>query len=444
MGTVSTAPVAPEDERVEVLPERVREALGELAGAAKEGLLALSVGVGLGVLHEIMEAEVDEVVGPKGRHDPDRSAVRHGHEGGEVTLGGRRVPVTRPRVRTVDGEGEVELTTYRHFSARDQLTAVVLERMLVGVSTRRYARTGEPVGAGVEQAARSQSKSAVSREFVSRTREHLIELMSRPLGDLRLAVLMLDGIDLKGRCCVVALGVDTDGVKHPLGLWDGSTENATVATTLLANLVDRGLDTEQGVLVVLDGAKALRKAVRDVLGVCTPVQRCIRHKERNVLEHLPERDRPLVRRRLRAAWALEDHDRALDQLRALAGELAHTHPGAAASLREGMEETLTVTRLKVRGRLKRTLASTNPCESMIETVRRVARNVKRWQSGDMCLRWTAAGMLEAERQFRKIIGHADLAKLALAIERDIATKRAAEHVHSTVTTAAPEVAASPA
>jgi putative transposase len=317
--------------------------------------------------------------------------------------------------------------------------------MPAGVSTRRYARTGEPVGVDVDESARSTSKSAVSREFVSRTRENLIELMSRPLDDLRLAVLMLDGIELKGRCCVVALGIDVEGVKHPLGLWDGSTENATVATTLLANLVERGLDVEQGVLVVIDGAKALRKAVRDVLGVHTPVQRCVRHKERNVLGHLPERDRPLARRRLRTAWALDDHDRALDQLRMLADELARSHPGAAASLREGMEETLTVTRLGVRGRLKRTLASTNPCESMIETVRRVTRNVKRWQNGDMCLRWTAAGMLEAQGQFRKIIGHTDLAKLAVAVERDVAAKRAADTPttgsHTTVATAAPEVAA---
>src|SRR4051812_17750793 len=444
MGTVSAAPVAPDRECLDELPERVREALGELAGAAKEGLLALSVGVGLGVLHELMEAEVEEVVGPKGRHDPERSAVRHGHEGGEVTLGGRRVPVSRPRARSADGQQEVELGTYRHFAARDQLSAVVFERMLAGVSTRRYARTGEPVGSDIDALARSTSKSAVSREFVSRTREHLIELMSRPLEDLRLAVLMLDGIELKGRCCVVALGIDTDGVKHPIGLWDGSTENATVATTLLANLVERGLDTGQGVLVVIDGAKALRKAVRDVLGIHTPVQRCVRHKERNVLDHLPERDRPLVRRRLRAAWALDDHDRALDQLTGLADELAHTHPGAAASLREGLEETLTVTRLGVRGRLKRTLASTNPCESMIETVRRVARNVKRWQNGDMCLRWTAAGMLEAETQFRRVIGHGDLANLAIAVEHDVATKRAAATLHTPIATTAPEVAASPA
>ena len=264
------------------------------------------------MLHELMEAEVDEVVGPTGRHIADRDAVRHGHEGGEVTLGGRRVPVSRPRARTTDGEHEVEMATYAHFAARDRLTHVMLERMLAGVSTRRYARTGEPVGEEVDTIARSTSKSAVSREFVARTRENLIELTSRPLDDLRLAVLMLDGIDLS---CVVALRIDTDGVKHPLGLWDGSTENATVATTLLANLVERGLDTEQGVLVVIDGAKALRTAVRDVLGVHAPVQRCVRHKERNVLAHLPERDRPAVKRRLRQAWALDDHAPALERLR---------------------------------------------------------------------------------------------------------------------------------
>jgi putative transposase len=447
MRTVSAASVAANSEGIARLPGAVQEALGELAGVAKEGLLALSVGVGLGVLHELMEAEVDEVVGPKGRHHPDRTAVRHGHDRGEVTLGGRRVPVERPRARTADGEHEVGLGTYAHFAARDQLTDVMLERMLAGVSTRRYARTGEPVGSDIDQVSRSTSKSAVSREFVSRTREHLIDLMSRPLDDLRLAVVMLDGIELKGRCCVVALGIDTDGVKHPLGLWDGSTENATVATTLLANLVERGLDIEQGVLVVIDGAKALRKAVRDVFGVDTPVQRCVRHKERNVLDHLPEHARDTVRRRLRVAWALDDHDSALERLRALADELARTDPGAAASLREGLEETFTVTRLGVHGSLKRTLASTNPCESMIETVRRISRNIKRWRNGDMCLRWTAAGMLEAETQFRRVIGHGELATLAVAIEREVAAKRnahgASSTVHTSITTATPEVAATP-
>jgi putative transposase len=412
-----------EHDRFEELPARVREALGELAGAAKEGLLALSVGVGLGVLAELMDEEVDEVVGPKGRHDPDRTAVRHGCEAGEVTLGGRRVAVERPRVRAADGSGEVPLRTYQHFADRDPLTGVVLEQMLAGVSTRRFTRTREPVGQDVAEAERSTSKSSVSREFVGRTREHLLALMSRRLDDVRLAALMLDGIELKGRCCVVALGITTDGTKIPLGLWDGSTENKTVARHLLADLVDRGLDVEQGVLVVLDGGKALRAAVGEVLGP-VPVQRCIRHKERNVLDHLPERDRATIKRRLRAAWKLTDHDTALDRLRVLAGELERTHPGAAASLREGLQETVTLQRLGIDGQLWRTLSSTNPIESMIEIVRRTSRNVKRWQNGDMCLRWTAAGMLEAERQFRKIIGYRHLARLAVAVERHVTAERA--------------------
>ena len=208
-------------------------------------------------------------------------------------------------------------------------------------------------------------------------------------------------------------------MKIPLGRWEGSSENATVATALLSDLVERGLDPEQGMLFVIDGAKALRKAIRSVFGE-VPVQRCVRHKERNVLEHLPERDRPLVKQRLRRAWALDDHARALDQLRQLAHDLEHTHPGAAGSLREGMEETLTLIRLGVTGSLKRTLQSTNACESMIEIVRRTQRNVKRWSSGEMRLRWTAAGMLEAEQQFRRVIGYRDLATLAVAIERDLA------------------------
>jgi len=259
-----------------VLPERVQEALGQLVGAAKEGLLALSVGVGLGVLSEMLEEEVDEVVGPKGKWNRDRTAVRHGHDDGEVTLGGRRVEVRRPRMRTADGEAEVPLASYEYFADRDPLQRVVLERMLAGVSTRRYRRTQEPVGEEVEVRARSTSKSSVSRTFIERTRQALSELMSRQLADLRLAVMMIDGIELKERMMIVALGITTEGVKIPLGLWEGSTENATVATALLSDLVERGLDPEQGMLFVLDGSKALRKAVRTVFGE-VPVQRCVRH-----------------------------------------------------------------------------------------------------------------------------------------------------------------------
>ncbi len=255
--------------KFDALPGRVQEALGELAGAVKEGLLALSVGVGLGVLTELMAEEVCDVVGPKGRHDADRVAVRHGHEAGQVTLGGRRVPVERPRVRAIDGTGEVTMTTHAHFADRDALSRWCSSRCLPVSAARRFARTREPV---VDRE-RLSSKSAVSREFVGRTGEHLRGLMSRSLADVRLAALMLDGLELKGRCCVVALGVTTDGVKVPLGLWDGSTENKRVCVELLADLVDRGLDCDQGVLVVLDGGKALRAAVDAVFGP-VPVQRC--------------------------------------------------------------------------------------------------------------------------------------------------------------------------
>ena len=431
----SNVPVAEAINDETVLPERVQEALGQLIGVAREGLLALSVEVGLGVLRELLEAEVDQVVGLKAKHNPERTAVRHGHEDGEVTLGGRRVAVERPRVRTADGEAEVPLATYEHFAGRDQLEGVVLERMLSGVSTRKYRRVQEPVGEAVEQDARSTSKSAVSRMFVQRTRDLLWKLMNRPLADLRLAVMMLDGIELHGRTNIVALGITTEGDKLALGLWEGSTENAAVAGALLADLVDRGLDVEQGLLFVIDGSKALRKAIRQVFGNDVPVQRCVQHKERNVLDHLPERDRDTVKRRLRQAWQDNDHDIALEQLNTLALELDKPHPGAASSLREGMEETLTVTRLGITGKLKRTLQSTNPCESMISTVRAINRNVKNWSSGEMALRWTAAGMLEAETRFRKVEGYRGLANLAIAIEHDLTRRRNAATKELTTTLA---------
>jgi putative transposase len=421
MKKVTASQVATPDEVAsKELPESVQAALGDLAGAAKEGLLALSVGVGLGVMHELMEAEVTEVCGPKGKHDPGRSATRWSAERGSVTLGGRRVSVGRPRMRTPDGRREVPLETYSHFADRDPLTKVVLERIMAGTSARSYERAGEPVGSEVEEGSSSTSRSAVSRAFIERTRTALGELMSRRLEDVRLAALMIDGLELAGRTHVVALGISTEGVKVPLGLWEGSTENATVARSLLSDLVDRGLDPEQGILFVIDGAKALVKAIRQVFGQAAPIQRCIRHKERNVLDHLDESEQQVIRGRLRSAWALDDHHTATERLKVLARELDRSCPGAAASLREGLEETVTVQRLGASERLRRTLASTNPCESMIEIVRKAQGNVKRWKGGDMRMRWTAAGMLEAERQFRRIIGYRDLANLAIAVEREVA------------------------
>ena len=398
------------------LPAPIQEALGELVGAAREGLLALSVGVGLSVVHELMELEVAEVVGPKGKHNPDRTAKRHGHEDGSMTLGGRRVQVRRPRMRSADDTRELPVQTYEYFADRDPLTRAVMDRMLAGVSTRKFAGVGEPVGLGVETEASATGKSSVSEMFVERTRTALEELMARRLDDVRLAVMMLDGMEVAEATHVVALGITTEGVKIPLGLWEGSTENATLARTLLADLVDRGLDPEQAILFFIDGGKALRRAIKDV-GEHALVHRCQRHKENNVIDLLPERDRDQVRARLRATWALTDPDLAEQRLHLLAGELERTWPDAAASLREGISETLTLMRLGITGQLAKTLSSTNPCESMIEIVRSTQRNVKRWQGGDMRKRWTAAGMLVAEQQFRRIIGYRDLATLVIAVER---------------------------
>src|SRR2546430_1722133 len=321
------------------LPPQIQEALGELVGAAREGLLALSVGVGLGVVHELMGREVDEVVGPKSKWNPDRAAKRHGHEDGSMTLGGRRVPVRRPRVRTADDEHELPVATYEYFADRDPLTRAVMDRMLAGVSTRRFEQVGEPVGAEVEAASASTAKTAVSDMFIERTRTALSDLMSRRLEDVRLAVMMLDGIEIADRTHVVALGITTEGVKIPLGLWEGSTENATLARVLLADLVDRGLDPEQAILFVIDGGKALRRAIRDVFGEHALVHRCHRHKERNVTDLLPERDRPVIRARMRAAWSLTDPELARQRLELLEGELDRRWPDAAASLRDGMGET---------------------------------------------------------------------------------------------------------
>lgn len=400
------------------LPPEITKALGDIAEAAQEGLLALSVGVGLGVVHRLMEAEVDEIVGPKGKHNPGREAKRHGHENGSMTLGGRRVRVKRPRVRSANDASEMGLSTYEHFADRDPLTRAVMDRMLAGVSTRRYAGAGEPVGGEVEEASTSTSKSSVSEAFIEQTATALQELMARRLDDMRLAAMMIDGLQIAERTHVVALGITTDGVKVPLGLWEGSTENTTLVRALLADLVDRGLDPEQAILFVVDGSKALKAAIRDVFGENAVTQRCRRHKERNVTDLLPEKDRDRVRGRLRDAWALEDHHLALDRLQLLASELDQSWPDAGRSLREGMEETLTLTRLGVTGRLAVSLGSTNPIESMISIARTTCRNVKRWRDGDMRRRWTAAGMLQAEQQFRRIFGYRDLADLITAIERE--------------------------
>jgi transposase-like protein len=255
---------------------------------------------------------------------------------------------------------------------------------------------------------------------VTATAERLEGLLARPLEGTRWAAVMLDGVNFGDHLLVVALGITADGSKVPLGVVEGALENAAVCTRLVADLADRGLDCSRGVLFVVDGGKALSKAIRLVFGDKAPVQRCRRHKERNVLEHLPEAQRPLVQRRLRAAWATEDADEAEKKLREIARGLEKQYPGAAASLREGLAETLTVNRLGVTGALLKTLESTNPVESMIEIVRDHSRRVKNWKSGEMALRWCGAGMLAAEDQFRRVKGIKQLPDLLAALERHTA------------------------
>ncbi|HEX2301721.1 MAG TPA: IS256 family transposase [Pseudonocardiaceae bacterium] len=398
------------------VPEQVSVALAELAGEVQEGLLALAVGTGLQVMAAMMEADVTAVCGPKGCHDPQRSATRHGHGDGSVSLGGRRVPVRRPRMRATDGSGELPVPSYELFSGTEVLGRMAMERMLAGLSTRRYPVGLEPVGTRTEQAATSTSRSAVSRRFVAATETALAELLSRDLSTLDLVGLMIDGVHFGEHCCVVALGIGIDGTKHPLSLVEGSTENATLVTELIVGLRERGLDVTRPLLVVLDGSKALRRAVLDVFDHPV-IARCQLHKIRNVQDRLPEKMRSVVASRMRRAYHADSALAAESELTVLATELDRTHPGAAASLREGMAETLTVLRLNLPPTLARTFRSTNAVESMISICRDHASNVKRWRDGQMALRWCAAGMLEAGKQFRRVNGHLHLRSLRDTLQR---------------------------
>ena len=399
-----------------VMPASVTLAMAELTDSVREGLLALAVGAGLQVMATMMQHDVAALCGPKGRHDPLRSAVRHGTEAGSVTLGGRRVPVRRPRVRTADNTAELPVPSYEVFSSSELLDGLALEKMMAKLSTRRYPAGLEPVGATVAATAKSTSRSSVSRRFVAATERALDELMSTDLSGLDVVALMIDGVHFAGHLCVVALAIGIDGTKHPLGLVEGSTENATVVKALLTDLRDRGLDVTRPTLVVIDGAKALAAGVREVFDKPV-VQRCQLHKVRNVESHLPDALGATVAKKMRAAYHDPNPLTAQASLEALAKSLAKTHPGAAGSLREGLAETLTIARLGVPPTLARTLRSTNAIESMIEICRDHSTNVKRWRDGQMALRWCAAGMGEAAKQFRRVNGHLHLPALRVALDR---------------------------
>lgn len=371
------------------------------------------VSAGMEALKALLEEERTAICGPRYEHQGGRGAYRSGHTVGELVLGGRRVQVSRPRARGLEGK-ERHLPSWRAFSAADPLGERALKQMLVGVSTRRYERSLEPVPAGVRT--RGTSKSAVSRRFVATTKTKMGEWLGRDLSAIDLAVLMIDGVHIDDHVLLIALGIDADGEKHVLGCSEGATENATACTSLLSDLRDRGLRTDRTTLVVLDGAKALLKAVREVFGSRALVQRCQVHKIRNVLDQLPEEMRVSVRAAMREAYGCADAVKAKKLLQNLARRLREAHLGAAASLEEGLDETLTVTRLSLPKNLARVLSTTNAIENLIGAVRRLGKRVRRWRNGKMILRWTVAAISDASTRFRRISGaRAAMSKLVVAL-----------------------------
>ena len=385
--------------------------LGVLNGV-REALHGLCITTGIQVLQAMMEGDREDLCGPKGRHQVERPAWRGGSAASQVTLGGRQVGVPRLRVRSA--AGEVPLPSFQWAAATDPLDEHTLAAVAAGVSTRRYAGTLDQTPA--EVAERGTSSSAVSRRFVALSAKRLRSFLSRPLGELDLRVVCIDGKVFQDHCMVVALGIDTRGRKHVLGLREGATETAAVTTGLLSDLVTRGLPTDRTLLFVIDGAPGLRRAISDVFGSRGVVQRCQVHKLRDVMGHLPERLHASVGKALRDAWELDSADRAARVLERLAGSLERDHPGAAASIREGLEETLTVQRLGLTGALERTLRTTNIIENLMGSVEAYTRRVKRWRGGQMIQRWVASALVEAEPRFRRVRGYRDLRYLVAALD----------------------------
>ena len=379
----------------------------------RHAFLGLCIDAGQKVLAAMMEADRIALCGPKGVPDTARPAVRGGTTASQVVLGGQRIAVRRPRARSMT-EGELALCSFEWAAGGDPLDAATMAAIAAGVSTRRYASTQEPVPAAHQP--RAASKSAVSRRFVQLSQEQLALWLARPIGELDLPVVMIDGIHFRDRVILLALGIDAQGNKHVLGLREGSTEATRVVASLLSDLVERGLDAQRMRLWVIDGGKALRKAIAQTFGACALIQRCQEHKRRNVLEHLHEDAHASVKRALKDAWSVSDADLARKQLSRLASSLQAKHPGAAASLREGLEETLTAQALGITGALYRTLRTTNPIENLNGSVAHYSRNVKRWGDGQMVLRWVASALSDAAARMRKLRGCGQMRTLLKALD----------------------------
>ena len=409
---------------VERASERSRRVeLGSVLVQAKQALREVMLSAGTDVLMAMLEADRAALCGPKHGQSEDRENYRHGYDSGALVLGGRKVAVKKPRVRSIDGEKEIELPTWRQFADEDPLTERAIEQMLVGVTTRKYERSLEPLPEGLES--QGTSRSSVSRRFVMRTSAQVDGFLARSLKDEDYAVVMIDGTGFGDHLMLVAMGIDSKGTKHVLGVREGTTESEGVCRSLCQDLIERGLEAERARLFVIDGGKGIRKAIREVFGAWALVQRCQEHKRRNVLDHLPKGKRARVSKALRDAWKSESEATARRLLRQLARDLEPTHPGAAASLREGLDETLTVLSLGVKGSLARTLVSTNPIENLQGLLKQVVRNVKRWRSGQMALRWAVTGLMEAEKRFRRVKGYREMPQLLGALSSKLAEKKAA-------------------
>jgi putative transposase len=385
-----------------------------LAALVRGDLLALVHQLGLQAVAAMLETERTTLCGERYKHDASRRATRGGSARGELALGGRRVRVQRPRVVDRDGR-EVLLNTWADLASKDPLDARALEQMAIGVATRKYGRSLEELPDGVKT--RGTSKSAVSRRFVAITSEKLTEWMERPLGDLDIWTVFIDGIHFGEHIVLCALGIDATGAKHVLGLWEGATENEVTCKAMLANLMSRGLKENRSRLFIIDGAKGLRSAIRNVFGKRALVQRCQVHKVRNVLGHLPDERHADVRAAMREAYKCLKIETAKRLLNNLARSLQRKHPSAAASLREGLDETLTVMGLGLSAGLTRSLSTTNPIENMNGRIRATARRVKRWDDGTMILRWVLVGVLEAVRGFRRLKGHRDMPLLVTRLKQ---------------------------
>jgi len=385
--------------------------MAETLGWVRRGVGELIRQAGLQVMSLMMEEEVRSLVGERSKPQEDRRLNRWGMEQGYCIAMGQKVPIHRPRVRNTEEDKEVRLGTYEMFHRGEPLTETVWEKLMLGLSTRKY---GQAVREFTD--AYGLEKSAVSEHFVSASAAKLKEIMERRLDKLKLCALLIDGTPFAGQQMVVALGVSEDGRKMILGIRQGATENATVVGELLGDLAERGLDFTQPRLYVLDGGKALTAAVKKHAGESAAIQRCQVHKRRNVLDHLTDEQKPGVAKKLNAAYALEDYAAAKQQMNALHRELMDLNPSAARSLGEGMEETLTVQRLRWPMQLRKTMASTNVIESAFSIVEQVCRNVKRWHGGDQRERWVGSGLLVAEKQFRRVQGYKQIPALIRELE----------------------------